>query len=183
MTVGGGAGFAASLAHPGGNVTGNDVFRPEIVGKRLELLKQVLPSLRRAGLISLKGVTSTRLALDLSDAARTIDVELQPFEVSDSASYEDEFAKASVAGVSALVMQDSGQLLGDAAILASLANKHRLPTVGAPVYATRGGLFGCGANYLELFRRAAILVDKILEGAKPGDIRSNGRRGSSPSST
>jgi putative tryptophan/tyrosine transport system substrate-binding protein len=164
-------GVAASLAHPGGNLTGSAVFFPQILAKRLELLKQIAPSMQRAGMLALEDNRFIRFVFNvMAETAKTLGVELQLFLVSDAASYEAAFAKASAAGVGGFVILDLPNFVRDSAILAALALNYRLPAAGAPAYARNGGLIGYGVLFPVLFRNAASFVDKILKGAKPGDI-------------
>ena len=164
-------GLAASLSHPGGNITGSTAFPGKMLAKRLELLKEIVPSLTRAGVLLLRGLPSSRLNLDLmAPTAKALKVELLPIEVSGASDYENALSAAASAPIGGLALSDPAQFEADAAVIASIANKHGLPTVGAPIFAARGGLLGYGVNFPELWRHAATFVDKILKGAKPGDI-------------
>jgi putative tryptophan/tyrosine transport system substrate-binding protein len=164
-------GLAVSLAHPGGNITGSAYFAPELLAKRLELLKEIVPPLTRAGVLMFQGLQSNRLSMDaMTPAARALNVELLPIEVVGPSGYEDAFAAASIASIGGLVITDPGQFLGNAALIVSLVNKRGLPAVAAPVFAAAGALVGYGVDFPELWRHAATFVDKILKGAKPGDI-------------
>jgi len=164
-------GFAASLAHPGGNVTGNAVFFPQMMAKRVELLKQILPSLRRAGVLAADHDPLVGFTFGvMSETAKALGVELELFEASDATSYEAAFAKESANGVGAFVILDPATFFRDSGIIAALALKYRLPTGGAPILSHNGGLMGYAVIFPELFRNAATVVDKILKGAKPGDI-------------
>lgn len=162
-------GFAASLAHPGGNLTGNAVLQPETLAKRLEMLKRITPSLNRAGLLTLKGIAPAVFEA-MSAAAKALAMEVRFFELADTPAYEELFAAAAKAGVGGFVIADSGRTVGDYGVIASLATRYRLTTAGAPFYTGRGGLCGYGPSFADLFRGAASYVDKILKGAKPGDI-------------
>ena len=164
-------GLAASLAHPGGNFTGNAVFFPEIMAKRLERLKQAAPSLRRAGVLTPRTDPFIRSIREgMAGAAKSLGVDLGLVEAPDAAGYERAFATAGAAGIGGFVILDHAQLFSNFPVIAALALKHRLPTVGAPPYARAGGLIGYGVFFPALFRGAATFVDKILKGAKPGDI-------------
>ena len=162
-------GLVASLAHPGGNITGSAFFAPELMAKRLELLKEIIPTLTRAGVLTFRGYT--RYFLDaMAPAAKALDVELLPIEVVGPSGYEDALSAASTASVGGLVIIDLSQFEGNAALIASLANKRGLPTVAPLTLARAGALAGYGVSFPELFRHVATFVDKILKGAKPGDI-------------
>lgn len=164
-------GLAESITHPGGNVTGQSILASQVMAKRLELLKQAVRSLRRAGVLQLRGWPWNSRNLEATaKLAKVLDVELEPFEAFDDASYEAAFSSASAASIGGFVISDAGQFYGDAEIIASIANRHGLPTVGPPQSAASGVLIGYGADVPELFRHAATFVDKILRGAKPGDI-------------
>jgi putative tryptophan/tyrosine transport system substrate-binding protein len=164
-------GFAASLSHPGGNMTGSTFFLPELMAKRLELLEQVAPSMTRAGILLLRGNPFDSYLLKTMAAATATDgVELRPIGVADASDLESELTAAAVAGIGGLVSDDLALFLANAASIAAFAEKHRLPSIGSPVLAANGGLLGYGVQFPPMFRRAAYFVDKILKGAKPGDI-------------
>ena len=161
-------GLVASLAHPGGNFTGNAVFFPQIMAKRLELLKQTLPSLARVGVLAPKTDDFVRLSIEVMTAtAKPLDVDLQVVEAADATAYERAFSAAAAGG---LVVLDHPLFFRDFAAIAALAQKYRLLAAGAPPFARAGGLIGYGVLFPVLFRGAAVFVDKILNGAKPGDI-------------
>jgi putative ABC transport system substrate-binding protein len=160
-------GLVASLAHPGGNLTAVTFSSPEYYGKRLEILKQVVPSLKRAGVLGMEGQWGTHDFDVMSPYAKARDIELKTIEVAGK-DYAGAFALA--ASVEGLVVIDRGQLFGDAGLICSLAIERRLPLAGHSFLARQGALIGYGANVQALFRRAGVLADKILKGAKPGDI-------------
>ena len=161
-------GLAASFAHPGGNITGTTFFPGELYAKRLELLKRVVPLLARCGVLMLQGQPSNPFTMDtLAAVAKASNVELLPIEIAGKG-YEDAFKTAGA--FNGLLLTDTGLLSDDAAAIASLANHRLIPTVAAPSLAAEGYLIGYGVNFLELFRRSALFVDKILKGANPGDI-------------
>jgi putative tryptophan/tyrosine transport system substrate-binding protein len=165
-------GVAESLAHPGGNVTGSTVFYAELSSKRLELLKQVRPSLTRAGLL-LQGrsdSTGNRTMLELANrTAAKLKIELVPIVVASAAEVERALSDAPGGPVSGLVVNDN-PFNANSALIADVAHRLGLPSIGIPIYASGGGLLGYGVDFVSLDRRAATFVDKILKGAKPGDI-------------
>jgi putative tryptophan/tyrosine transport system substrate-binding protein len=164
-------GFAESLAHPGGNVTGSFIFGPEVLAKRFEALRQIVPGLKRAGVFLLRGYPTNPLFLEgVATVAKVAGVELFPYEVYDVASYEAALDSARQSAVGGVVIAESAQFYGDGKIIAALAAARALPTVGPPRTARDGVLIGYGVDHLALVRRAAVFVDKILKGAKPGDI-------------
>ena len=163
-------GLAKSLAHPGGNLTGTSVLGLEIEAKKLELLKQVLPFSRRVGVLVGRGQANIVAESVAARVARALDVELEPFEGFDAASYEAAFSSASAASIGGFVIGNYGQFYGDVDLIVTIANGHRVPTVGAPYFAEKGMLIGYGADGDDAWTRAAAFVDKILKGVKPGDI-------------
>ena len=165
-------GMVTSLAHPGGNLTGSIFFLPELMAKRLELLKEAAPSMARAGVLLVGGNTaSTSNQLEvMGTTAKALKVGLQPIEVRGSWEFESAFSAWADEQTGGLVMSDHGLLLANAITIATLAAKHRLPSIGPLELPAFGGLIGYGVNFPDLFRRAAYFVDKILKGAKPGDI-------------
>jgi putative ABC transport system substrate-binding protein len=161
-------GYAASLAHPGGNVTGTTFSIWEVYAKRMELLKQVAPLMASIGMLMLPGGSAGRAFTDLMvPAAKALNLDLRPIEVAGN----DYAAALSAAGpLGGLVIPDVGQFQGDAAIIAEAAIARRLPTAASPFSAKAGALIGYGVDFGANFRRAGVFVDKILKGAKPGDI-------------
>jgi len=165
------SGIAASLAHPGGNVTEMTFFYPELMAKRLELLKQVAPSMIRAGVLLVRsGASSSNVLNVMGAAAKTLNIELRPIEVGAAAEFESAFSAFADAQIGGFVMSDHALFGFNASTVAGLAAKHRLPSIGQLELPASGGLMGYGGNFFEQFRRAAVFVDKILKGAKPGDI-------------
>jgi putative tryptophan/tyrosine transport system substrate-binding protein len=163
-------GLAKSLAHPGGNLTGTTVLGSEILAKKLELLKQVLPSARRVGVLVGRGQANIVAENLAARVAGALDVQLQPFEGFDAASYEAAFSSASAGSIGGFVIGNYGQFYGDVDLIVTIANRHRVPTVGAPYFAEKGMLIGYGVGGDDVWPRAAAFVDKILKGVKPGDI-------------
>ena len=162
-------GLAGSLAHPGSNVTGSNFFLPELMAKRLELLKQVLPSMSSAGALFRRGVASTTNILEvMRAAAKALGVDLSPIEVSEPEEFERAFATWAEQKVGAVAVVDIFAVESPA--IAAIAAKRRMASIGQLELATAGGLIGYGVDLSAMYRRAAAFVDKILKGAKPGDL-------------
>jgi putative tryptophan/tyrosine transport system substrate-binding protein len=165
-------GVVPSLAHPGGNLTGLTFFLPELMAKRLELLKEVVPSMTRAGVLLLRGnIRSNANVLEALEAtAKAMRVELQSIELREPREFESDFLVSGDQPIGGFVMTDHAQFISRARAVAALAAKHRLPSIGSLELPAGGGLIGYEVNFSDLFRRAAAFVDKILKGARPGDI-------------
>jgi putative ABC transport system substrate-binding protein len=168
-------GLVTSLARPGGNVTGLSILAPELVGKRLELLKQAVPGAGRVALLWQPGAYGERTEKDILNgaevAARTLGMRLQAVEVRDAADFDRAFSHMTRARTVALTVLGTTMFFNERRRLADLAVKNRLPAVySTKEFVDAGGLMAYGANLADLFRRAASYVDKILKGAKPGDL-------------
>jgi putative ABC transport system substrate-binding protein len=164
-------GVIVSLAYPGGNVTGSTFFHPELMAKRLELLREVAPSTTRAGVFLFRGSAVNGHVLEtMEDTAKALKIGLHPLEVGRPTDLEDAFSTLANQKVGALVVTDHALFIANAKAITALAAKHRLPSIGPLELAASGALMAYGVNFLDQFRRAAVFVDKILKGAKPGDI-------------
>jgi ABC-type uncharacterized transport system substrate-binding protein len=167
-----GNGFVASLARPGGNITGLATLAPEIGGKRLELLKEIVPKLSRVAVLGTS--TSPGSAQQLKEterAAGELGVKLQYLDVLDPKDIETAFREAAKGRAGAVLTLTSSILLSQRAQLADLVAKNRLPAIYArPEYVEAGGLMTYSVNVNDLDRRAATYVDKILKGRKPADL-------------
>jgi putative tryptophan/tyrosine transport system substrate-binding protein len=167
-----GNGFVASLARPGGNITGLATLAPEIGGKRLELLKEIVPKLSRVAVLGTSTSPGSAQQLKQTErAAGALAVKLQYLDVLDPKDIETAFRAASKGRAEAVLMLTSSILNSQRAQLADLAVKNRLPAIYAqPEYVEAGGLMTYGVNLTDLYRRAATYVDKILKGTKPADL-------------
>jgi putative ABC transport system substrate-binding protein len=167
-----GNGFVASLARPGGNITGLATLSPEISGKQLELLKEIVPRLSRVAVVGTSSNPGNAQMLRETElAAEAFAVQLQYLDVGGPKDIETVFRAASKGRADAVLVLPNSVLLSQRAQLADLAAKNRLPAVyGQPEYVDAGGLMFYGASITEMFRRAATYVDKILKGAKPADL-------------
>jgi ABC-type uncharacterized transport system substrate-binding protein len=165
-------GLASSLARPGGNVTGLSFFNPELAAKRLELLKELSPPLAKAAvLLNPDNPAGRRLILqELETTAKALTVELQPFEARGPGDFARVFAAMADQQIGAAVIHEDPMLNANAKAIANLAAARRLPTCGFPEFAAAGGLMAYGINFPDMDRRAAAFVDKILKGAKPGEL-------------
>ena len=168
-----GNGFVASLARPGGNITGLSQLSPELSGKRLEILKEVLPKLSRLAVFgSSSEVGRAQVMKEVELAAAASGVKLQYFDVSATKDIEPAF-RAAVKGRADAVLETISGPIRSAYLkeFAELAVKNRLPVMrGRPEHVEAGGLMSYGVNLRDLDRRAATYVDKILKGTKPADL-------------
>jgi len=170
-----GSGLVTSLARPGGNVTGLSSFGAELVGKRLELLKQAVPGVDRVAVLWFPGALGERTDKDMlreaEAAARALAVRLQVVEARGPADFDRAFSDMTRARAGVLTVLPANMFLREHKRLVDLAAKNRLPAVyTSREFVDAGGLMSYGANQPDLFRRAATYVDKILKGAKPGDL-------------
>jgi putative ABC transport system substrate-binding protein len=167
-----GAGLVASLVRPGGNVTGLTAQDADLGGKRLELLRQVVPRVSRlALLIDETNPGTVLIAKGTQAAAGSVGVQLQSLGVRDPSELDRAFSSMKEARAGALIVESSSMLFPWATRLADLALKNRLPSMFAQrQYAEAGGLMAYSADFSDLFRRAATFVDRILKGAKPADL-------------
>lgn len=163
-------GLVTSLARPGGNVTGLSSMAAEFGGKRLELLRQVVPNLSRVGVLALSANPFTQPFLsDMNTAAASAGVRLDPVLVASATEFENAFAVMARAHTQAVIVQPFFD--AQRVSIVELAAKHRLPTMFSDREAVvSGGLMSFWADQSEFFRRAAVFVDKILKGAKPQDL-------------
>ncbi len=165
------AGLVASLARPGGNITGSTGFQTELAAKRIELLKDAAPRVKRvAVLFSATGPNNASSFRAMEAAAKQAKMELHQFEVKAAEELPAAFAAMVKKRVEAAVIDEIPVLNSNAGVISALAATHRLPAIGLTIFADAGGLLGYGANRPLLWGRAANFVDKILKGAKPGDI-------------
>ncbi|MGZ8494667.1 MAG: ABC transporter substrate-binding protein [Candidatus Binatia bacterium] len=168
-----GSGFVASLARPGGNITGLSTLAPELSGKRLELLKETVPKVSRVAVLGTSTYPGNAQSLkEVELAAAAFKVQLQYLNVLDLKDIETAVRAASKGRADAvLVMVAGGIASGHRTEIAELAVKNRLPVMyDRQEYVEAGGLIAYSVNYNDLARRAATYVDKILKGAKPADL-------------
>ena len=167
-----GAGFVASLARPGGNVTGLSMLATELSGKRLDLLKGMLPNLSRVAVVWNPTHPGQALALkDTQVVAQALGVTLMSMEVRTREDFEGVFAAIGKERAGAVSVLPDPLTFAHRGQLTALAAKHRLPAMyGFREFVDAGGLMSYGASVPDLWRRAATYVDKILKGAKPSDL-------------
>ena len=165
-------GLAASLARPGGNVTGVSSLNSELMVKRFELLRETVPKTSRVGALwHADNAASMSSVRDLEQAAASSRVAFQSFAIGSGAELPDAFSAMARERIDALVVTGSPMIYGLRAQIADLALKHKLPAIySGAEYAEAGGLLSYAASYPELFRHAALYADKILRGANPADM-------------
>ncbi|HEX2243801.1 MAG TPA: ABC transporter substrate-binding protein, partial [Gammaproteobacteria bacterium] len=165
-------GFVANLARPGGNITGLSTFAPELGGKRMEILKEVVPKLATLAVLGNSTFPGNAPALrQMELAAEVIKVRLQYLDVLEPKDIDAGFRAASEARADAVLTLTSAILSTHRTQLIELAEKNRLPGMyHNSQFVEAGGLMAYSANLTELFHRSATYVDKILKGAKPGDL-------------
>jgi putative tryptophan/tyrosine transport system substrate-binding protein len=167
--------LVTSLARPGGNVTGLTALAPDLVGKRLELLKQVVPRVSRVAVLWQPGAFGQHTEKDMLNraevAARALGVRLQFLEARGPAEFDRAFSEMAKARAGALTVGGTAMFIGERGRLVDLAAENRLPAVYPwKEFVDAGGLMSYGPSLADLYRRAATYVDKILKGAKPGDL-------------
>ena len=168
------AGLVANLARPGGNITGNASLSPELNSKRLEVLKDAVPKLARVGF--LRGVTSgigSDVQLkEIRPAALALKLKLEEIKTEpDPKGLESAFQTANQKQVGAIMTMSTGPFFAERKRIVELAGKYRLPAIyPEKAFVEAGGLMSYGADNADFYRRAAVYVDKILKGAKPGDL-------------
>ena len=167
-----GSGLVASLAHPGGNVTGTSLMAPDLGGKRLELLKELLPRVSRMAVLwNAANPYSALVFKETVSAARTLEVELQSLEVREPADIDAALEAATGQHADALITVEDPLTVDLRRKIAEFAADHRLPTIsGLRLFADSGFLMTYGADLADITRRSAVYVDKILKGAKPSDL-------------
>jgi putative ABC transport system substrate-binding protein len=165
-------GLIASLARPGGNVTGLTTVATDLAGKQLSLLKEAVPQVSRIGVLLNPANLNTGVTLkDADTAARALNLQFQQFSARDAKELSNAFAAMVKARVNGILVQADPMFLSHRAHIADLALKTRLPAIyGIPEHAEAGGMMAYAASRTDLFRRAASYVDKILKGAKPSEL-------------
>ena len=165
-------GHVASLARPGGNITGQAILMTETNVKGLEMLISALPKAKRIAVLWNPGTPSHTPGLKaVEESARTLRVQLQPVVARTAAELEGAFSAMARAQVQGVVVLGGPPYIAERLRMAELAIKYRLPTMFAlKNHVEAGGLMSYGPDYSDLLRRSAIYVDKILKGAKPGDL-------------
>lgn len=166
-----GSGIIASLARPGGNITGTTIYSPELMAKRVELLKEALPQIHRvAALLNPINPAQALSWRAVEMAAKVVKVEVQKVELRTPGELEPAFAAMAKQGIDAFVIAVDQLFTANAKALAELATKHRLPGIGPGQFVGPGLLLTYGILPSEIQRRTAYFVDRILKGAKPADL-------------
>jgi putative ABC transport system substrate-binding protein len=166
-------GLAKSLARPGGNVTGSTSFVREEVGKRLQLIKEAVPGIKRVAYLFSSVHPASVIALnrkELEAAAAPENITVRPFEIREGADLPGAFDAMGDARIDAVVINSEPLLNSNASVIARLAAVKRIPAVGYASYADAGGLLAYGANRAALYGRTGYFLDRIFKGAKPGEL-------------
>jgi putative ABC transport system substrate-binding protein len=163
-------GIVASFARPGGNITGSSFFYAELMAKRLELFKELMPKLKRAGvLLNPDNPAMGSIMEAMAQTARAVGVPVQPINVRRAEGLAPVIADARPR-IDALIVVDDGFLIANAKAIAEIAIAQRLPSVGFREYCEAGGLAAYGVDFPHIWRGAGAFVDKILKGRKPADL-------------
>jgi ABC-type uncharacterized transport system substrate-binding protein len=166
------AGLVANLARPGGNITGLTLISMQLSGKRLELLREVVPRISRVAVLSNPAALNATLQMkETKLASQAFGVQLQGLELRDVDDFEKAFHAAIRERANALIALDDPLIFTHRALIVNLAAKNRLPAIyGFKEFVELGGLMSYAGNLSDMYRRAALYVDKILKGAKPADL-------------
>jgi putative ABC transport system substrate-binding protein len=165
-------GWVASLARPGANLTGVAGLSPDLAGKRLELLRELVPSLAKVAVLWNPANRAEGVAVNATEtAARSLGMSVAVEHVGNPSEFDRAFSAIARSGAKAVVVLPDPMFLANRQQLVELTNRSRLPAIYMETgFVAAGGLISYGPNFTELFRRAAAYVDKILKGAKPGDL-------------
>ena len=164
-------GLVANIAHPEGNMTGSSFFNPELAAKRLELLSEALPGLRRIAVLKNPGNAAMEPVMHaMEQTAASLKLELQQVGVRRREELDPGFAAMVAQRAEAVVIVEDAMLNGSLQTIAEYAAKYRLPSIGLPEYAGAGGFMAYGVDLIQMFSRAAVFVDKILKGVKISDL-------------
>ena len=165
------SGIIASLARPEGNITGQSFFNPELRSKRIELLKDVRPGLTRVAVILSADNPATKPEFQaMETTAQSLKVKLQPFRLRGPSEFVGAFEAMEQANLEAIEIGDDPVTNSHLGTIAALAIRGKLLSVGPMEFVQAGGLIGYGVDFAATYRHAAVYVDKILKGAKPGDL-------------
>ena len=166
------SGLVTSIARPGGNLTGQSMMSPDLAEKQLEILKEVVPKISRVAVLHNPANPGNAPQLrHAQDAARALGVRLQLLGARGPSEIDSAFAAMTNEQAGAVIVLVDAVLQNNRTRITDLAARHRLPAVyGLSEYAEVGGLLAYGPNRLDMFRRAVTYVDRILKGAKPGDL-------------
>jgi len=165
-------GWARSLARPGGNITGFSSFLSDLAGKRIELVKEMVPGLTRVGaLFNMSNAAEPAQWKEMREATAVVGIEAQLLDVRTPADIVSAFDDARKQSINALIVQIDTLTQSNQQLIIELATKHRLPAIfGSREFVDAGGLMSYGVHYPDLYRRAATHVHKIFNGAKPADL-------------
>lgn len=164
--------LVASLSRPGGNITGISVMQPEVSGKRLELLKDLVPGLNRvAVLLNSTNPVAVPELRETEQAARSLGLQIQTFGVADASELQSAFSAMARAHAQALIVLSDAMFFGRRQQISQLAAAHKLPAISwSGEFARAGSLIGYGPDVLAIAHRSAYYVDRILRGAKPAEL-------------
>jgi ABC-type uncharacterized transport system substrate-binding protein len=164
-------GLVQSLAHPGGNITGLSFSFPELNSKRIEMIKEAVPRLKRVAVLMNDSNVGNVVTFDaMLRTARTVGVDIVQVFARRPEDFDGAFGQIVRSRGEAVSVYEDALFVGHAKGLAELALRHQLPSVGFKEYADAGGLLGFGVNFPDVWRRAAGFVDRIFKGARPGDL-------------
>jgi putative ABC transport system substrate-binding protein len=164
-------GLIISLNRPGGNITGSTFFNPELCAKRLELIKEAVPSTTRVGvLFNPDNPIQLPCLQEMERTAKSINLELERFEVRSPTEFERTFLALDTKRVDAMTVIEDAMLIANAKAIVDFLAKRRLPSIAFKEIAQGGGLMAYGVDFAKPFYRAAYFVDKILSGTKPSDL-------------
>ena len=164
-------GLSNSLARPGGNVTGSASFGPEAYAKRLQFLKEAVPGITRVGVLVNPANTASAMQVEaVRAAAKALNLQLQVLELKAASEFESGFAAMARGRIEGIMVATDTLFRANYNEIADLAGKQKLPSTGTKEFAAAGGLFGYGVDDAVMYRHAAYFVDRILKGAKPGDL-------------
>jgi len=164
-------GLVQSLARPGGNVTGSTFSFPEVNAKRIEMLKEALPGLKRVAVLMNATNPANVVTFEaMARTARTVGLDATQVLARTPEDFDGAFAQMTKTRAEAVAVYEDALFLAQAPRLAALAERHRLPSIGFREYADAGGLLAFGVNFPGVWRRAALFVDRIFKGAKPSEL-------------